>query len=272
MNRIKRTFANLKKNNKKALGIFLTAGDPDLETSLGILVNLPKNGADFIEIGMPFSDPMADGPVIQESSERALKSGMNLEKCLSLVKTFREINNEVPIILMGYYNPIYKYGREIFVKKALEYGVDGLIIVDLPPEEDEELYNYSEKHNLSLIRLITPTTNKKRLACILNDATGFIYYVSITGITGTQAANPDDVLLKLNNVRQYTKLPVVIGFGIRTPEQALKMARISDGIVVGSAVVEKIKYSLDDKNKATKSTLTSCLKFISEISNKLRYN
>jgi tryptophan synthase alpha chain len=272
MNRIKRTFANLKKNNKKALGIFLTAGDPDLETSLGILVNLPKNGADFIEIGMPFSDPMADGPVIQESSERALKSGMNLEKCLSLVKTFREINNEVPIILMGYYNPIYKYGREIFVKKALEYGVDGLIIVDLPPEEDEELYNYSEKHNLSLIRLITPTTNKKRLARILNDATGFIYYVSITGITGTQAANPDDVLLKLNNVRQYTKLPVVIGFGIRTPEQALKMARISDGIVVGSAVVEKIKYSLDDKNKATKSTLSSCLKFISEISNKLRYN
>lgn len=272
MNRIKRTFANLKKNNKKALGIFLTAGDPDLETSLDILVNLPKNGADFIEIGMPFSDPMADGPVIQESSERALKSGMNLEKCLSLVKTFREINNEVPIILMGYYNPIYKYGREIFVKKALEYGVDGLIIVDLPPEEDEELYNYSEKHNLSLIRLITPTTNKKRLARILNDATGFIYYVSITGITGTQAANPDDVLLKLNNVRQYTKLPVVIGFGIRTPEQALKMARISDGIVVGSAVVEKIKYSLDDKNKATKSTLSSCLKFISEISNKLRYN
>tara|TARA_B110000046_G_scaffold35220_1_gene38430 strand:+ start:533 stop:1351 length:819 start_codon:yes stop_codon:yes gene_type:complete len=272
MNRIKRTFANLKKNNKKALGIFLTAGDPDLETSLGILVNLPKNGADFIEIGMPFSDPMADGPVIQESSERALKSGMNLEKCLSLVKTFREINNEVPIILMGYYNPIYKYGREIFVKKALEYGVDGLIIVDLPPEEDEELYNYSEKHNLSLIRLITPTTNKKRLARILNDATGFIYYVSITGITGTQAANPDDVLLKLNNVRQYTKLPVVIGFGIRTPEQALKMSKISDGIVVGSAVVEKIKYSLDDKNKATKSTLSSCLKFISEISNKLRYN
>ena len=272
MNRIKKTFANLKKNNKKALGIFLTAGDPDLETSLDILVNLPKNGADFIEIGMPFSDPMADGPVIQESSERALKSGMNLEKCLSLVKTFREINNEVPIILMGYYNPIYKYGREIFVKKALEYGVDGLIIVDLPPEEDEELYNYSEKHNLSLIRLITPTTNKKRLARILNDATGFIYYVSITGITGTQAANPDDVLLKLNNVRQYTKLPVVIGFGIRTPEQALKMSKISDGIVVGSAVVEKIKYSLDDKNKATKSTLSSCLKFISEISNKLRYN
>ena len=272
MNRIKKTFANLKKNKKKALGIFLTAGDPDLETSLDIIVNLPKNGADFIEIGMPFSDPMADGPVIQESSERALKSGMNLEKCLSLVKTFRKKNNEIPIILMGYYNPIYKYGREVFVKKALEYGVDGLIIVDLPPEEDEELYNYSEKHNLSLIRLITPTTNKKRLAHILNDATGFVYYVSITGITGTQAANPDDVLLKLNNIKQYTKLPVVIGFGIRTPEQALKMASISDGIVVGSAVVEKIKYSLDNKNKATKSTMSSCLKFISEISNKLRYN
>ena len=272
MSRIKKTFAKLKKNNEKALGIFLTAGDPDLETSLEILVKLPKNGADFIEIGMPFSDPMADGPIIQESSERALKSGMNLEKCLSLVKTFRKTNNEIPIILMGYYNPIYKYGREVFVKKALEYGVDGLIIVDLPPEEDEELYNYSEKQNLSLIRLITPTTNKKRLAHILNDATGFVYYVSITGITGTQGANPDDVLLKLNNIKQYTKLPVVIGFGIRTPEQALKMASISDGIVVGSAVVEKIKYSLDNKNKATKSTMSSCLKFISEISNKLRYN
>ena len=272
MSRIKKTFANLKKNNKKALGIFLTAGDPDLETSLNILLKLPKHGADFIEIGMPFSDPMADGPVIQESSERALKSGMNIEKCLSLVKTFRKINNETPIILMGYYNPIYKYGREVFVKKALEYGVDGLIIVDLPPEEDEELYNYSEKNNLSLIRLITPTTNKERLGHILNDATGFIYYVSITGITGTQAANPDDVLLKLNNIKQYTKLPVVIGFGIRTPEQALKMASISDGIVVGSAVVEKIKYSLDDKNKATKFTISSCLEFISEISKKLRYN
>ena len=272
MSRIKKTFANLKKNKKKALGIFLTAGDPDLETSLDIIVNLPKNGADFIEIGMPFSDPMADGPVIQESSERALKSGMNLEKCLNLVKTFRKKNNEIPIILMGYYNPIYKYGREKFIKKALKYGVDGLIIVDLPPEEDEELYNYSEKNNLSLIRLVTPTTNKKRLNHILKDATGFVYYVSITGITGTSAANPEDVLLKLDNIRQYTKLPVVIGFGIRTPEQALKMASISDGIVVGSAVVEKIKYSLDDKNKATKSTMSSCLKFISEISNKLRYN
>ena len=271
MNRIKKTFESLKKRNKKALGIFLTAGDPDLETCLDILINLPKNGVDFIEIGMPFSDPMADGPIIQESSERALKSGMNLEKCLSLVKTFRKTNNEIPIILMGYYNPIYKYGREIFVKKALEYGVDGLIIVDLPPEEDEELYNYSEKHKLSLIRLITPTTNKKRLSHILNDATGFVYYVSITGITGTQAANPDDVLLKLNNIKQYTELPIVIGFGIRTPEQALKMASISDGIVVGSAVVEKIKNSLDKKNNASKSTIFSCLKFISRISNKLRH-
>ena len=233
MSRIKKKFENLKKSGKKALGIFLTAGDPDLETSLNILINLSKNGVDFIEIGMPFSDPMADGPVIHESSERALKSGMNLKKCLSLVKTFRKTNNEIPIILMGYYNPIYKYGREEFVKKALEYGVDGLIIVDLPPEEDEELYNYSEKNNLSLIRLITPTTNKKRLAHILNNATGFVYYVSITGITGTQSANPDDVLLKLNNIRQYTELPIVIGFGIRTPERALKMANISDGIVVG---------------------------------------
>ena len=272
MNRIKKTFENLKKYNKKALGIFLTAGDPDLETSLDMLINLPKNGVDFIEIGMPFSDPMADGPVIQESSERALKSGMSLEKSLSLVKTFRESNNQIPIILMGYYNPIYKYGRKLFVKKALESGVDGLIIVDLPPEEDAELYNYSIKQNLSFIRLITPTTNKKRLSHILLNATGFIYYVSITGITGTQAANPDDVLIKLKNIREYTDLPVVIGFGIRTPEQALTMASISDGIVVGSAVVEKIKYSLDDNNKATQSTVPSCLNFISGISSKLGHN
>ena len=272
MSRIKKTFENLKRKNEKALGIFLTAGDPDIETSLDILNNLPKNGVDFIEIGMPFSDPMADGPIIQESSERALKSGMDLEKCLSLVKTFRKKNNETPIILMGYYNPIYKYGRELFVKNALEYGIDGLIIVDLPPEEDEELYNYSENKGLSLIRLITPTTNIKRLSKILHNATGFIYYVSITGITGTEAAKPDDVFIKLNNIRQYTELPIVIGFGIRTPKQALEMANISDGIVVGSAVVEKIKYSLDNKEKATESTVSSCLKFISEISSKLRHN
>ena len=272
MNRIKKKFESLKQNKQKALGIFITAGDPDLETSLDILVNLPKNKVDFIEIGMPFSEPMADGTVIQESSERALKSGMNLKKCLSLVKKFRETNNEIPIILMGYYNPIYKYGREKFVRNALEYGVDGLIIVDLPPEEDEELYNYSEKHNLNFIRLITPTTNNKRLSRILHNATGFIYYVSITGITGTQAAKPDEVKIKIKNIRELSNLPIIIGFGIRTSEQALKMASISDGIVMGSAVVEKIKYSLDKGNLATRYTVSSCLEFISEVSSKFKLN
>ena len=271
MNRIIKTFENLKKNNRKALGIFLTAGDPDMDTSLEILTKLPPNGVDFIEIGMPFSDPMADGPTIQESSERALKSGMTLKKCLLIVKKIREKNNEIPIILMGYYNPIYKYGRKLFVKTALEYGVDGLIVVDLPAEEDEELYNYSEKNNLSFIRLITPTTNHTRLKHILKDASGFIYYVSITGITGTQSAKLSEVSIKLDNIRQLTNLPIVIGFGIRTPKQALDMSSISDGIVVGSAVVDTIKASLDNNQAASSSTVFNCLNFISEISNKMRH-
>ena len=249
MSRIQNTFKNLKQNNKKALGIFLTAGDPDFETSINIIEQLPNNGVDFIEIGMPFSDPMADGPAIQLSSQRALKSGMNIEKCLNLVKRFREKNNHTPIILMGYYNPIYKYGKENFVTKSIDYGVDGIIIVDLPPEEDDELYNYSEKQGLSFIRLITPTTTKDRLVQILKKATGFVYYVSITGITGTQAPNVDDVSINL----------------------AYSMASISDGIVVGSAVVDLIKSS-SEKSKNKEFTIKSCIEFISKISNKIKHN
>ncbi len=271
MNRIKTLFIDLHEKKRKALGIFLTAGDPDLDTSFEILNSLQDNGADFIEIGMPFSDPMADGPIIQESSERALKAKMTLEKCLLLVKKIRQTNNEIPIILMGYYNPIYKYGKENFVHKAISHGVDGLIIVDLPPEEDEELYHYSEEHNLSFIRLVTPTTNKKRLSSILQNATGFVYYVSITGITGTGAAKPDEVAQKLAEIRKYTNLPIIIGFGIRTVKQAKEMASISDGIVIGSAVVEKIKNSIDENNNPTKSTVSSCLQFVAEISNNIRY-
>ncbi len=271
MSRIKKTFTELRKSNKKALGIFLTAGDPDFETSLNIFEQLPKNGVDFIEIGMPFSDPMADGPVIQLSSQRALKSGMTLEKCLTLVREFRKKNNHTPIILMGYYNPIYKYGKEKFVQKSVNFGVDGLIVVDLPPEEDNELYNYAEQHNLSFIRLITPTTQKERLGKILKNASGFVYYVSITGITGTQIPNLDEVSIKLQKLKTFTDLPVVIGFGIRSPEQARSMAEISDGIVVGSAVVDTIKSSLHN-NKATKSTVKSCVEFITKISKKMKHN
>ena len=272
MNRIKQTFNELKKNNKKAVGIFLTAGDPDFKSSLNLIKKLPENGVDFIEIGMPFSDPMADGPSIQLSSQRALKSGTNLTKCLSLVENFRKKNNYTPIILMGYYNPIYKFGKKKFITKCLDIGVDGLIIVDLPPEEDEEFYIEAERNKLSVIRLVTPTTDKKRLNKILFNATGFVYYVSITGITGTQAPNVANVSINLKKVTTVTDLPVVIGFGIRSPSQASSMANISDGIVVGSAVVDLIKSSLDNDDNPTKQTLNLCLDFISKVSENVKHN
>ena len=272
MNRIKETFNQLKKDNKKALGIFLTAGDPDFESSLKLIQQLPQNGVDFIEIGMPFSDPMADGPSIQLSSQRALKSGMNIVKCLSLVETFRNLNTHTPIILMGYYNPIYKLGKEKFIELCLNCGVDGLIIVDLPPEEDEEFYIEAEKNKLSIIRLVTPTTNEERLNKILFNATGFVYYVSITGITGTQAPKIENVSRNLEKIKSVTDLPVVIGFGIRSPSQALSMANISDGIVVGSAVVDLIKSSLDKNDNPTKNTLNLCLDFIDQISKSVKHN
>tara|TARA_B100001093_G_C26696473_1_gene957132 strand:+ start:288 stop:1106 length:819 start_codon:yes stop_codon:yes gene_type:complete len=272
MNRIKETFNKLKKDNKKALGIFLTAGDPDLENSLKLIERLPENGVDFIEIGMPFSDPMADGPSIQLSSQRALKSGMNLVKCLYLVEVFRKKNTHTPVILMGYYNPIYKFGKEKFIKKCLNCGVDGLIIVDLPPEEDEELYFEAKSNKLTMIRLVTPTTDEKRLNKILLNATGFVYYVSITGITGTQAPNIENVSNNLKKISSVTNLPVVVGFGIRSPDQASSMANISDGIVVGSAVVDLIKSSLDNNDDPTEYSLESCLDFISKVSKKVKHN
>lgn len=272
MNRIKDTFKKLKNNNQKALGIFLTAGDPDFETSLTIIENLPSKGVDFIEIGMPFSDPMADGPSIQLSSQRALKSGMNINKCLNLVKNFRIKNDNTPIILMGYYNPIYIYGKERFVQDCIEIGVDGLIIVDLPPEEDDEFYNFSEEKSLTCIRLITPTTNRDRLGKVLFNANGFVYYVSITGITGTQTPDVNEVSYNLEELKTFTDLPIVIGFGIRTPEQASSMAKIADGIVVGSAVVDLIKSTLDKNDKPTKQTKKQCLDFILKISKKIKHN
>ena len=272
MNRIKETFDKLKKNNKKALGIFVTAGDPDFQSSLELISNFPDFGVDFIEIGMPFSDPMADGPTIQLSSQRALNSGMNLEKCLSLIQIFREKNNNTPLILMGYYNPIYKFGKEKFIKNCVDLGVDALIIVDLPPEEDNELYFEAEKNQLSMIRLVTPTTNEKRLKNILLNATGFIYYVSITGITGTQAPDIKNVESNIKKIKKVTDLPIVIGFGIRSPIQASIMASTCDGIVIGSAVVDLIRKSLDNNGDTTNKKLTSCLNFIKEISQVLQHN
>ena len=272
MSRIKKTFDRLNKDNKKALGIFVTAGDPDFETSLKLISNLPDNGVDFIEIGMPFSDPMADGPSIQLSSQRALKSGMNLNKCLSLIKIFREKNNHTPIILMGYYNPIYKFGKEKFIKNCIELGVDALIIVDLPPEEDDEFYFEAEKNYLSMIRLVTPTTDEKRLKKILLNATGFVYYVSITGITGTQAPDIKSVQGNINKIKQVTDLPIVIGFGIRSQAQAALMSEACDGIVIGSAVVDLIKKSLDNSINSSDKGLIDCLEFTTEISKVLKHN
>ena len=272
MNRIQKTFKKLNQDNKKALGIFVTAGDPDFETSLKLIPNFPDSGVDFIEIGMPFSDPMADGPSIQLSSQRALKSGMNLEKCLSLIKTFRQKNIQTPIILMGYYNPIYKFGKEKFIKKCIEFGVDALIIVDLPPEEDDEFYFEAEKNNLSMIRLVTPTTDEKRLKKILLNATGFVYYVSITGITGTQAPNIKNVQDNIKKIKQVTDLPIVIGFGIRSPGQATLMSDVSDGIVIGSAVVDLIKKSIDGEGVSGSEELMTCLDFTKVISKALKHN
>lgn len=272
MNRIKKTFDKLIKENKKALGIFVTAGDPNFESSLKLISNLPDSGVDFIEIGMPFSDPMADGPSIQLSSQRALKSGMNLNKCLSLIKIFREKNSLTPIILMGYYNPIYKFGKEKFIKNCIELGVDALIIVDLPPEEDDEFYFESEKNNLSMIRLVTPTTDEKRLKKVLLNATGFVYYVSITGITGTQAPDIKNVEDNIKKIREVTDLPIVIGFGIRSPAQATLMAEVSDGIVIGSAVVDLIKKTIDENSDANSEDLIKCLDFTKEISRALKHN
>ena len=272
MNRIKKTFDKLNEYNKKALGIFVTAGDPNFETSSKLIADLPDSGVDFIEIGMPFSDPMADGPSIQLSSQRALKSGMNLDKCFSLVRIFREKNSYTPIILMGYYNPIYKFGKDEFIKKCIELGVDALIIVDLPPEEDDEFYFDAEKNSLSIIRLVTPTTGEKRLKKILLNATGFVYYVSITGITGTQAPDIKSVQGNIKKIKQVTDLPIVIGFGIRSQAQAALMSEACDGIVIGSAVVDLIKKSLDDSRNSSDKGLIDCLEFTTEISKALKHN
>jgi len=246
MMRIGQTFADLNHQERAGLVTFITAGDPDYQTSLAILHALPEAGADIIELGMPFSDPMADGPSIQAASLRALKAGMNLHKVLDMVRAFRQQNTKVPIILMGYYNPIYSYGPKKFAHDAKSAGVDGLIIVDLPPEEDEELCKPAIAAELNFIRLATPTTDTKRLPAVLSNTSGFIYYVSVTGITGTKAGQTGDIEAAIKNIRQYSSLPVAVGFGIKTPEQAAKIAKIADAAVVGSVLVEKIAF--DPKN------------------------
>jgi tryptophan synthase alpha chain len=248
MNRISKKFEQLKNDGKKGLVTFVTAGDPTIEQSQSVLNSLAEKGADFIEIGMPFTDPMADGPAIQASSLRALNNGMNLKKVLKMLQDFRANDNDTPIILMGYFNPIYKYECEQFVQDAKDAGADGLIIVDLPPEEDAELREPAQNAGLDLIRLVTPTTIGARLDTVLNGASGFLYYVSITGVTGTKSADTAKVGEHIQVIKQKTDLPVVVGFGIKTPEDAKAMAQIADGVVVGSAIVKNMHKNQEDSN------------------------
>lgn len=241
MSRIAAKFAELKKTNRAAFVPFVTGGDPDTETSLDILSMLPAAGADVIELGIPFSDPMADGPINQASYLRALKAGMTLVKLIELVRRFRKGDNKTPIVLMGAYNPIHAYGTARFMKDAAEAGVDGLLIVDVPAEEDEVLRAPANAHGVDIVRFIAPTTDAARLKVVLEGATGYLYYASIAGITGTKSYAENDVRAALGRIHTATKLPTVVGFGIKTPEQAGDIARFADGAVVGSAIVARIK-------------------------------
>jgi tryptophan synthase alpha chain len=249
---------------------FVTAGDPDPDTSLAILSALPAAGADVVELGMPFTDPMADGPAIQMSSQRALKAGQTLEKTLAMVRAFRKGDDRTPIVLMGYYNPIYVYGVDRFLADAKSAGVDGLIIVDLPPEEDEELCLPALKAGLNFIRLATPTTDGKRLPAVLANTSGFVYYVSITGITGAATPDPAAVMAAVSRIKRHTNLPVAVGFGVRTAEQAAVIAAGADGVVVGSALVSALKASLGPGDKATAKTVTSVVNLVAELARGVR--
>jgi len=263
--RLDSRFADLKHQGRAAFVTFLMAGDPDLDTSLELLKALPKAGADIIEIGMPFTDPMADGPAIQAAGLRALKAGTTLRKTLDLVRAFRKADDTTPLVLMGYYNPIYIYGVEPFLVDAKAAGVDGLIIVDLPPEEDSELCLPAIKAGLNFIRLATPTTDDKRLPAVLANTSGFVYYVSVTGITGAASADASAVSAAVTRIKRHTPLPVCVGFGIRTPEAARDIARHADGAVVGSALVDALSRSLDAEDRATAATVPAVADLVASL-------
>ena len=268
--RIERRFRELKARGRSGLIAFVTAGDPDIETSRELVMGLPSAGADFIELGMPFSDPMADGPAIQASSLRALKSGVTLHKTLDLVRKFRILDKDTPIILMGYYNPIYIYGGDVFLADAKVAGVDGLIIVDLPPEEDSELCVPAIKAGIRWIRLITPTTDEMRLRTVLKHSGGFIYYVSILGITGTASVSETEVKKAVAYLNLHTDLPIAVGFGIKTPEMVASIAKHADAAVVGSAIVERIVEGLDNDGKPKPGMVENVLSFVSELAKGVR--
>jgi tryptophan synthase alpha chain len=268
--RIEARFAALKREGRAALVTFLTAGDPDPATSLEILRALPQAGADVIELGMPFTDPMADGPAIQASSLRALKAGQDMRKTLAMVAEFRRADAATPIVLMGYYNPIYIYGVARFLLDAKAAGVDGLIVVDLPPEEDEELCLPALKAGLNFIRLATPTTDDKRLPAVLANTSGFVYYVSITGITGTAAPDAGKVSAAVSRIKRHTALPVAVGFGVRTAAQARAIAEVADGVVVGSALVDALRRSLDRDIQATASSVKAVTDLVVDLAQGVR--
>jgi tryptophan synthase alpha chain len=268
--RIVKRFEKLHAEDRAGLVTFITAGDPDPETSFEILKSLPKAGADIIELGMPFTDPMADGPAIQEASNRALAAGMHMRKTLSLVRGFRDEDHETPVILMGYYNPIYIYGVNEFLEDARNAGVDGLIVVDLPPEEDSELCTPTVDKGLSFIRLTTPTSDDKRLPKLVQNTSGFVYYVSVAGVTGAGSATNDQIIEAMARLRRHTDLPIAVGFGIKTPSQAAEVARVADAAVVGSAIVSKIAESLDENGKATDNTALVVTGLVRELADGVR--
>ena len=250
MSRIERRFAQLKQEGRAGLVIFLTAGDPDPDTSFALLSSLAEAGADLIEIGMPFSDPMADGPSVQAAGQRALKAGTTLRGILAMVRRLRERDAETPFVLMGYYNPIYRYGADAFAKDAVAAGVDGAIIVDLPPEEDEELAGPARTAGLDIVRLATPTSDEARLPAVVNHASGFIYYVAIAGITGTRSADAAAVRAAIERLRKFTKLPVAAGFGIKNPTQAADVAKAADAAAIGTVIVDRLALNLDPDGRA----------------------
>jgi tryptophan synthase alpha chain len=268
--RIEQRFAALKREGRAALVTFVTAGDPDQATSLEILRALPAAGADMIELGMPFTDPMADGPAIQASSLRALKAGQDMHKTLAIVAAFRRADDATPIVLMGYYNPIYIYGVARFLADAKAAGVDGLIVVDLPPEEDDELCVPALKAAMNFIRLATPTTDDKRLPAVLANTSGFVYYVSITGITGMAAPDTGKVAAAVARIKRHTALPVAVGFGVRSAAQARVIAEAADGVVVGSALVDALKQSLGADMKASANTVKAVTDLVAELARGVR--
>lgn len=270
MSRIERRFARLREEGRAALVTFITAGDPDYDTSLAAIRALNDAGADIIEIGMPFTDPMADGPAIQLAAQRALKGGQTLARTLDLVRALRETDADTPVILMGYYNPIYIYGVDRFLTDAKAAGVDGFIVVDLPPEEDTELCLPALQAGLAFIRLATPTTDDARLPSVLANTSGFVYYVSINGVTGTAVPDFEAVAASVARIKRHTDLPVVVGFGVRSGEHAAAIARGADGVVVGSAVVEALRGSLDADGKAGPGTVPAVTALVRELAEGVR--